>query len=184
MPGIGGNFCHNENLVNIILPESVGLIGCDTFEGCSKLRNITIYNPDADIEYNILGMGSYPQKSQITIYGYAGSTAEAYANSYNINFSYIGDDVKPEITDVKMKRNYKGDIVVSVDTNGILPTSKIMAISLNSEGNLLDIGMMEGGTITFDVWKNAGIKTVKVFCWESLNSMRPLCEAKEVAVTL
>lgn len=72
------------NLRNITIPESVANIGAEAFEHCRSLEKITVNNPNciiADSENTI--------SDTATIYGYGGSTAEAYAQKYNRKFVEI-----------------------------------------------------------------------------------------------
>ncbi|MDE6426810.1 MAG: leucine-rich repeat protein [Ruminococcus sp.] len=72
-------FC--TELTSITIPDSVTSIGYETFDSCEKLETIEILNPDCKI---------YDDSSTIndtaTIYGYANSTAQAYAQKYNRKF--------------------------------------------------------------------------------------------------
>jgi uncharacterized repeat protein (TIGR02543 family) len=73
---------------NLTIPDSTKNLGAYAFSGCSKLANILITQSAVTLGQNVFSTG-YPsdtQMSQIVIYGYAGSTAEAYAKKYDIPF--------------------------------------------------------------------------------------------------
>lgn len=68
-------------LESVTVPKNVASIGNDTFSGCSKLKTITILNPEckiADSEHTI------PEAAVIS--GLSGSTAQQYAESYKREF--------------------------------------------------------------------------------------------------
>lgn len=77
-------------LKSITIPESVSMICVCAFEKCMCLNEITIKNPECSIigDYTIYNSknsdGAYIFNG--TIYGYAGSTAQEYAEKYNRNF--------------------------------------------------------------------------------------------------
>ena len=73
------SFCFS--LTSITIPDSVTIIDNWAFEYCTSLTSITINNPDCEI-YDSEGTIN----SGATIYGYCGSTAQAYAEKYNRNF--------------------------------------------------------------------------------------------------
>ena len=66
-------------LSSITIPASVQSIGVYVFSGCT-LKKLTIQNPNLDISGRLNGL------TVQTICGYAGSTAEKYANSNGISF--------------------------------------------------------------------------------------------------
>ena len=100
----GGAFCWCESLTRVTIPSSVISIGDNAFSSCSKLTSITIPSSVTSIEryafYNCSSLTSitiyskdvtiYNSDNTIsntaTIYGYKGSTAEAYAKEYNRTF--------------------------------------------------------------------------------------------------
>ncbi len=73
-----------------------------------------------------------------------------------------------------------GTLSITVAAENVPETAELIAISYGTDGGLVDIAPVENGEATLT---GEGAKTVKVFCWESLESMRPLCEAKVVEVT-
>lgn len=76
-------FINCTNLTNIEIPNSVTTIGYGTFSGCKNLNNIKIPN---SVTY--IGSEAFKDCNNLTIYGYAGSYVEKYANDYNIPFFY------------------------------------------------------------------------------------------------
>ncbi|MDE6729276.1 MAG: leucine-rich repeat protein, partial [Oscillospiraceae bacterium] len=109
----------SENVVNIEL---------NAFFGCSALESITIQNPDCEIDDD-----KNTLSDTVVIYGYPGSTAQAYAEKYNREFIALdenpvnseilwGDancDNSVDIADVVlMNRVYVG--VDQVSTQGLL----------------------------------------------------------------
>ena len=80
-----GAFEYCFSLTSITIPDSVTSIGDFAFEECSSLTSITLNNPNCKI---------FDSKSTIhysaTIYGYEGSTAQAYAEKYDREFISLG----------------------------------------------------------------------------------------------
>ncbi|MDE5768445.1 MAG: leucine-rich repeat protein, partial [Oscillospiraceae bacterium] len=70
-----------SSLKFITIPNSVTSIERDVFRGCSSLTSITIQNPDCEIDISISEIDA-----TAVIYGYPGSTAQAYAEKYNREF--------------------------------------------------------------------------------------------------
>lgn len=94
---IGDSAFYNcPDLVSVALPSTLQTIEKAAFYGCSSLEEITIPKSVTKIGKNVFG-GCV----NLTIRGYKNSAAEAYANTYKINFEPIDDsepDVEPEKT--------------------------------------------------------------------------------------
>ena len=104
-----GAFAMCENLVKITLPESLTYIGVEAFGVCSALTEITIPKNVAQIDDYAITMCDNLEKVVIlsktveiydsaktisdtaTIYGYEGSTAEAYAEKYGRTFVALSE---------------------------------------------------------------------------------------------
>lgn len=69
-----GSFWGAQALTSIIIPHTVTSIGYAAFANCNALTKITILNSSISFDGQIFG--TIPQ---LTIYGYAGSTADSYA---------------------------------------------------------------------------------------------------------
>ena len=72
------------NLGSITLPYSVSSINNNAFTGCKKLEKLKVYNKNCTFDSEIIGYYT-------TICGYAGSTAEAYADEMGYDFELIFD---------------------------------------------------------------------------------------------
>lgn len=75
------------NLEKIDIPYNVKSIGPEAFLKCNKLTSITIYNRACNLGENLF-------TKKTTIYGYAGSTAEIYADDNGIQFIPIDNTHK------------------------------------------------------------------------------------------
>ena len=84
------------SLTSVIVPDSVTSIERRAFAYCEKLTSITVLNPDCDIYDYVDTISNYQDVNWEefftgTIYGYEGSTAQAYAKEYNRKFESLGE---------------------------------------------------------------------------------------------
>lgn len=86
-------FYRNSTITSVFIPKSVILIGSDAFHICNNLSAITIENPTCKINNftNVGSSGSYVGENHYKgiIYGYAGSTAQKFAEKYGNTFNLI-----------------------------------------------------------------------------------------------
>ena len=87
------------SLTDVTVPESVTFIGGSAFESCEALKCVTIKNPECEIagESSIIS-NRYTANGRDrefyydgTIKGYAGSTAQAYAEKYGYKFKALDE---------------------------------------------------------------------------------------------
>ncbi len=84
------------SLESITIPDGVTSIGSSAFYYCTGLESITVLNHDCEIAMaNDTISSGYDENSKVyykgTIYGYANSTAQTYADEYNYKFLAIND---------------------------------------------------------------------------------------------
>lgn len=77
-----GTFYQCTALKEMIIPYTVNIVNKKAFDGCKNLTSLTIYNRDCSLNYNPIGKST-------TIYGFSGSTAEAYSKSNGNSFVSI-----------------------------------------------------------------------------------------------
>ena len=86
-----GEYAFNDcyGLKSIEIPASVTQIGSSAFRYCDELAKATIYSKSATI-----GSDNFKNcHSDMTLYGYAGSTTETYAKNNNIPFVAIEEEI-------------------------------------------------------------------------------------------
>ena len=81
---IGTLAFHGTGLVSVTVPDGTRIIGPSAFSACTSLTSITIPASVTTISTN-----AFDNSPHVTIYGYAGSYAQRYANNCNIPFVVI-----------------------------------------------------------------------------------------------
>lgn len=129
-------FWRCTKLEEIVFPSSITNIGYESLKDCENLKKITILNKMCDLSEDGLGL-----KSSILVYGYTGSTAEAYA-----------------------KRN--GNPFVALDEGNVVSEIKVNGIKISGDYNKVAAGKKT--RLIVDVLpSNASNKEV---VWQSSNS--------------
>lgn len=84
---MGGHvFSGCVSLTSVTIPESVAIMEYGVFSGCKKLESVKF------LARNTI-LGDYVFSScPCTIYGYEGSTVQAYAEENKLNFEILGDE--------------------------------------------------------------------------------------------
>lgn len=117
--GVKG-ICHSaffrcDDMTSVTIPYSVTKIENNSFTECLGLQSITILNPDCEIhdyEYTITNkITGIKYDFDGTIYGYANSTAQAYAEKYGRKFEAL-DYTEGTYEQLKYK-NHGGHIEIS-----------------------------------------------------------------------
>ncbi len=101
-------FYHCESLTSVAIPGSVNTIASWAFSGCSKLKSVHLsegvtsfgINPFSECpklrsvtmprSLTDFGLGAFANSTAVTIRGYLGSAAQAYAEEIGIPFTAIG----------------------------------------------------------------------------------------------
>lgn len=93
-----------KSLTDITLPAKIDTIAVNPFLECKNLEKITILNPECEVnEFGYLGA----DKEKTVIYGYSGSTVQAYAEKYGYNF--VALDGEPNTSATLPESTMTGD---------------------------------------------------------------------------
>ncbi len=146
-----GSFAFSDctSLENVILPASVKVIGPHAFRGCTELKKVSIYNSECEIS-------DYAETipDDTVIYGFAGSTAEAYAKKYKREFKTltepmysIGDvdldgyvsimdatEIQMVIAKKKVYKSAKAEELADVDSDGVVSVLDATEIQMQIAG--------------------------------------------------
>lgn len=148
-------FGYARSLKELVIPKSVVTIYTHSLMYLTVLQKIYFMNPSLE---NIV----LTAVEGLTIYGFAGSTAETYANKNGINFIALGEFSSLEL-DVKPKKlKYKiGDIfdICGIDLRAVyssgervsVPPDSISGFDSTTEGTKTIILTYENATVSFDV---------------------------------
>ncbi len=100
---IGTEAFEYSELTKIEIPASVTKIGATAFGACEKLTSVTVLNPDCEIEEDAWGGGeTLGLAGTATVYGHAGSTAQAFARQHGFTFKSLdGTAGEPSLESIK-----------------------------------------------------------------------------------
>lgn len=163
------NFCYAVQTVTV--PKSVTTIRNYAFGSMNNLRNIYILNPNANIAASsgiVKGgticnsiSGSTAKFGKIRMYGFAGSTAETYANNNNIPFVALGEFKNLELITKPNKLTYKiGELLdlegfyLQAEYEGAsfrVPPDSVSGFDSETVGIKTVVLSYEGVDVSFDV---------------------------------
>lgn len=178
---IGSNAFYNcTSLASITIPNSVAFIGNYAFRNCSGITKITIPN---SVTY--IANSAFQGCSSLTDVYYAGSEKEwdeINILSYNkdltnatIHYNYESSTNNGTQFDVSIR--YNTLVLVDFVTEN-LPDTCIIYIAAykdNVLSQIKQISVDDNGTF----FETDGENKFKVFVWDSINKMIPLCESQE-----
>ena len=115
-----GTFANCTALTSAEIPASVTSIEKGAFSCCSALDTVIIKNPDCEI-FDAKNTFSNTYDSRIefysfngTIYGYEGSTAQAYAEKYERNFAFISSAPETSESEAILLGDVSGDGEINI----------------------------------------------------------------------
>ncbi|MCR5653549.1 MAG: leucine-rich repeat protein, partial [Ruminococcus sp.] len=133
-------FKDNEDITSVAFPSNITSIGAGAFDGCSNLKYATILNENATIASTAFDNHA----NDLTIYGYAGSTAETFANSKNIRFVAITESMGDREKTITVTATYDD----AVNTDECKQTVEYYADTTQAATDRQQL--VSGGSVTFD----------------------------------
>jgi hypothetical protein len=119
-----------------------------------------VYYTGSEDEWNSISIGSY----------------NGYLKNATIHYNY----------EIVASGDFEGIAKWTIDSDDVLSVAfdeevkgTPVIMSLKENGEAESISVVNGTNGTVDV---SDTKTVKIFVWDSFQSMKPLCEAKEIKV--
>jgi hypothetical protein len=119
-----------SELTSVTIPKSVKTIEGYAFYNCPKLTSITILDPDCEIK----GISAFDRAADYdsevtafdgTVYGYDGSTAQAYAKKHGYKFKSLGEAPNEENMVIPAEKDGKAVESVSIKDNPDVKTVTI-----------------------------------------------------------
>lgn len=153
-------FAGNTTLTDVTLPAAV-YVYSSAFENCTNLESVRVLSTDTYFYDETVFSGC----SNLTIYGYSGSSAESYAESYNIPFvvlaeyeytvengeatitAYLGSDA-----DITVPSELGGYTVTTIGAEAFKDNTTITSVymynNITSIGNQAFAGCINLGSVT------------------------------------
>ncbi|MBQ8636822.1 MAG: leucine-rich repeat domain-containing protein, partial [Clostridia bacterium] len=173
-----GAFSGCSQLTDIVINDGVERIHHYAFEGCNSLYNLTVYSDDM-----FWANSNLFTECMVVLYGNEGSTTEAYAEKYGLNFKLIGTQTATTSTATVTQ----GKIVLFIDADTAVVDECLHAAIYSADNELVDymiippINSYQNIAVVFR--DNADAAYAKVFVWDSAESMNPLATAEKVNIT-
>ncbi|MCD8048923.1 MAG: leucine-rich repeat protein, partial [Clostridia bacterium] len=166
-----GAFSYCTALKEVYLSSGMPQAGYACFYECTNLT--TVHVP---VEVTSLGIGAFYNTAVTEIY--YGGTEEQWSNVDTFN-SYISSDAtvyftNPNINYVSVEKTDNA-VVVTIDFDN--PTGgSVLAVGYGQNGEMVDMASVSGST----AYLSADTMSVKVFLWNSISEMTPLCTSVSV----
>ena len=154
-------FYYCQNLESVTLGQRLKKIGANAFAFCLDLASLTVYSK------NVAYTGKYVfRNTQVTLYGYKGSTTETYAKTYNVPFIVITGLQAPTITTCISARtgvSLKWSAVTNAVTYTVYRSTEedgtYTQVNATNTRAFLDTGTETGTTYYYYVVADDGIMT-------------------------
>ena len=167
------------NLTSVTIPNGVTSIGERAFLYCDSLTSITI----SESVINIGDSAFYCCSSLTDIY-YGGSEAdwekiiiEKYNEALTNAIIHYNNEGLPRI-EAPEPVVEGGTIIINAETKNIDGDNELFAVGYG-EDMVTSAEKLQNGTANLP---SEGVNTIKIFCWDSLDTMHPMCKPKIINI--
>ncbi|MEE1047729.1 MAG: leucine-rich repeat domain-containing protein [Clostridia bacterium] len=174
-----GAFYGCSNMSDVVILGDVKAIASNAFANHFNFLNVVV--ADKDVKF---GNSVFYNTDFATLYGYANSASEVYANDNNIEFELLADVGNCEIDGYI---EYSAEtIAVNINVSRMVSGKRLNVMMYDENDILLDYVVKEDyipyndKKISFS--DNPGASYVKVFLWDSLIQGVPLTTAKRINI--
>ncbi len=121
-------------LTDVTIPAGVTSIGDRAFQFCADLNDVTVLSRDASFGEDVF---SYDSKA-LTLCGYAGSTAEAYAKANSISFKALTEQTPSVTVTLASVKGRPGETVtVLLTVKSTAPINSVALYELTYDSDIL-----------------------------------------------
>lgn len=153
------------NLNKIMIPKSITDIADQAFYRCDGIKEVFYAASSTEWENISIGHNNTNLTSALIHYNAVGTASPIISDTPTISIDTGTVELNIPLENVE----YDSSIIAITFDNGALTGAKFETIS--------------AGDTEKDITVNAeAVKTAKVFIWDSLNGMRPLCEPKTITI--
>ena len=143
-----GAFENNKTITSVTYPDTVSLLSdYGAFDGCTSLTSLTI--PASVTKISDYFIYDSNLLERLTIYGYAGSAAEAYANSKGITFVALG-------------QAGAGNISFTLDRTTVHEGGSVKATITAPDAEAVRV--VKDGSAGYEYVPTDGVCTISVYC--------------------
>lgn len=189
-----GAFSGCESLTAVTIPDGTEIIGNDAFNGCTGIVSITVPDgvtilgnkafygclglTDIAIPYSVICIGEYAfyNCGKLKTVNYTGDKDDWKEIDKGSNYS-IYDSIIKYCKSISAERDDNGNIVVKPKN---IENGEIVVIALYNGNSVVEVMLSPYDGTKFTFVTSKAYTRAKAMVWSNLDSIRPVCKAKNI----